>query len=285
MLTGSFSTVPTSSQATTAPFTIEASQFGSGAAFVQGRYLLRLVGLDDQHRPVAYADRDFNVLTADLTTGKGAATGHGELTFTDYKAHSAPSATGRWTVDVTLSFLADPAVASTDIVFIQALEYVTADGRSFHRMVNAEQEARQTPLSWSIDRVAGAPQPFYIAGRNAHTGAVEDHPGWGQAGTGGASPTAATLIDEPGGSAARGARQLRFESCAISRSGPTAGECYGCATWGISVDNAGQVTLMPRSVRPMPSEDFEEARQMWNTWRATRPAADQPSAAPAVRSP
>src|SRR4051794_19170776 len=120
MLSGSFSTLPGN---TTRPFQIEASQFGAGPAFVEGRYLLRLVGLDDHHRPVAYADRDFNVLSADLTTNTGVSTGHGELKFTQWSANSAPSATGAWSVDVALSFLPDPSVASTDVVFIQALEY------------------------------------------------------------------------------------------------------------------------------------------------------------------
>ena len=169
MLSGSFSTVPASAAATTAPFTIRASQFGSGAAFVQGRYLLRLVGLDDQHRPVAYADSDFNVLTSDLTTGTGAATGHGELTFTEYTAHSAASATGRWTVDVKLAFKADPAVASTDIVFIQALEYVTADGRSFHRRRDRHRSPGRSTVSRERRSRSTSPGPTRTRGRSRTT--------------------------------------------------------------------------------------------------------------------
>jgi hypothetical protein len=279
-----FSTLPSASNATTLPFTLQSRQFGTGASFRAGRYLLRLTGLDEHHRPVAVADRDFNVLAGDLTTNTGASTGHGMLTFTKYGATSAATPTGRFTIDVELSFMPDPSRQSNDVVFIQSAQYINAAGESLFRIVNAEQDARKTPLSWGIDRVAGAPSPFYITGRNA-AGRVIDEPSWGQAGHGGRTPGPATLSDTPGGSATRGARQMRFESCAISRSGPTAGECYGCATWGAIIDNAGAVTMMPRSVHPMPSEEFEEARQMWNTWRATRPAADRPAAAPAVRSP
>jgi hypothetical protein len=283
MLPGSFSTMPGSASARTAPFNIERSQFGTGAGFREGRYLLRLVGLDDHHRPVAYADRDFNVMRSDLTTGAGAETGHGKLTFTKYKGIDQPAAGGGWNTEVELSFLPDPAVASTDVVFIQSVQYIDLAGSSYHRFVNAEQDARATPLSWSIDRIAGAPQPFYISGTNA-AGGIVDVAGWGRAGAGGASRSAATLIDAPGGPV-RGGEEMKFESCAISRSGPTAGECYGCATWGFQVDASGHVTMMPRMIRAMPSDEFEEARTMWNTWRATRPAASQPSAAPATRSP
>jgi hypothetical protein len=294
MMSGSYSTLPGRADSTTRPFTIESSQFGTPATFRSGRYLLRLIGLDDQHRPVAYADRDFNVLSADLTTGTAAATGHGQLTFTRYNAINAVAAVPatattaavpaqRWKLDVELSFLPDAAVQSTDVVFIQSVQVLDLQGNSLQRRVNAEQDARKTPLAWSIDRVAGAPQPFYISGRNA-AGAVADNPTWGRAGSGGATPGATTLIDAPSGPPGFGV-MMKFESCAVSRSGPTAGECYGCATWGFSVDSAGRMSTMPRGITAMPSPEFEEARQMWNTWRAGRPAASRPTEAPATRSP
>jgi len=294
MLPGSYSTGPGTPTSTTSPFAIESSQFGAPATFRPGRYLLRLVGLDEHHRPVAYADRDFNVLQADLTTGTAAATGHGQLTFTKYTPSNAvaaapavgatPSvAAQNWKLEVELSFLPDASVQSTDVVFIQSVQVLDLAGGSLQRLVNAEQNARSTPLAWSIDRVAGAPQPFYISGRNA-AGNVADTASWGSAGSGGATPGASTLKDEPSGPAGFGV-MMKFESCAISRSGPTAGECYGCATWGFTVDAAGRMTPMPRGITAMPSAQFEEARQMWNTWRAGRPAASQPSEAPATRSP
>lgn len=283
MLPGSFSTLPGRPNSTTTPFILSPTEFGTGASFREGRYLLRLVGLDSHHRPVAYADRDFNVMRSDQTTGTAAATGHGQLTFTRYDASDAPGGVGGWHADVELSFLPDASVASTDVVFIQSFQYIDLQGSSYQRFINAEQDARKTPLSWSIDRVAGAPQPFYIAGTNA-AGAVADVAGWGRAGAGGRSPTAATLIDAPGSPVRRNV-QMKFESCAISRSGPTAGECYGCATWGFQVDGAGHLTMMPRMIRAMPSDEFEEARTMWNAWRASRPAGSRPTEAPATRSP
>ena len=296
-MVGGWSTLPGAADSTSRAFSVEASQFGPPATFRQGRYLLRLVGLDDHHKPVAYADRDFNVLQSDQVTGTGAATGHGSLTFTQYQAtNAAPAqaatattpavAAQNWKLDVTLSFLPDATVQSTDVVFIQSVQVIDLQGKSLQRLVNAEQDARSSPLAWAIDRVAGAPQPFYIAGRNA-AGNVADVATWGKKGSGGAggaTPSDATLIDRPSGPAGFGV-EMKFESCAISRSGPTAGECYGCATWGFQVDAAGAMSVMPRGITAMPSPEFEEARALWNTWAAGRPAANRPSQAPATKTP
>src|SRR4051812_31898758 len=76
-MVGGWSTLPGNADSTSRAFSFQASDFGPPASFHQGRYLLRLVGLDDHHKPVAYSDRDFNVLQSDQTTGTGAATGHG----------------------------------------------------------------------------------------------------------------------------------------------------------------------------------------------------------------
>lgn len=62
MLPGSFSTTPRNPNATTAPFVIGPVNFPSGAT--QGRHLLRCVGRDAAHKPVAYADRTFFVWTS-----------------------------------------------------------------------------------------------------------------------------------------------------------------------------------------------------------------------------
>ena len=234
------------------------------------------------------------MLQSDQTTGTGAATGHGSLTFTQYNATNAVPAQAatattpavaaqNWKLDVQLSFLPDAAVQSTDVVFIQMVQVIDLEGKSLQKLVNAEQDARSSPLAWAIDRVAGAPQPFYISGRNA-AGNVQDVASWGKAGKGGATPGDATLIDQPSGPAGFGV-QMKFESCAISRSGPTAGECYGCATWGFQVNAAGAMSVMPRGITAMPSPEFEEARTLWNTWAAGRPAANQPTQAPATKAP
>jgi len=280
MLNGSFSTAPTSPKATTEPFPLDPSMFSGGTA-TEGKYRLRLVGLNDKHQPIVYMDRDFNVTKTDLKTNTPVASTYGELTFTKYDKTDASSIGGSWSVDVELKFLPKSTVASDDIVFMQAAQSLDSSGKSLHRFANAEVDARQTPLAWSIDRVAGAPSPFYIAGRDS-AGKTVDVPGWGKKGKGGATPSEATLKDKPSWNKES---NDRFESCAICRSGPNKGQVYGCATWGYSVDNKGQVTLMPRTFHQMPSEEFVEARAAWNTWRSTVPAATRPDEAPDLKSP
>ena len=282
MMPGSYSTLPGFPDSTTRPFRLEPSHF-SGVGFVEGKYLLRCVGLNSSHQPVVYADRDFNVLRSDLTTGTALPTTYGDLTFTQYdKTDANPPANPRYSIDVELQFLPKTTVPCNNVAFMQSMQTIDAQGRSQQNTVNVEQDARQTPLAWSIDRVAGAPSPFYIAGRDPRTRRVVDVPGWGRAGRGGARPREATLIDQPSWDQPNNAK---FESCVVCRSGANRGQVYGCATWGYTADAAGKVTLMPRGFRPMPSDQFEEARAAWNTWRATVPVARRPQEAPALRSP
>jgi hypothetical protein len=282
MMSGSFSTLPGHPTSTTAPFSLEPSHF-SGAGFVPGKYLLRCVGLNASHQPVVYSDRDFNVLRADLTTGTALPTTYGELTFTRYDRTDAnPPATPRYSINVELRFLPKATIACNDVTFIQSMQTIDDSGRSQQNTINAQQDARKTPLAWSIDRVAGAPAPFYIAGRDPATGRAVDVPGWGLAGGGGRTPSPATLIDQASWNRANNAK---FESCVICRSGSDRGQVFGCATWGYTASAAGQVTLMPRGFRQMPSDQFEEARAAWNTWRTSVPAATRPEEAPALRSP
>jgi hypothetical protein len=281
-LPGGYSTVPGFPDSTTRPFTLQPTHF-SGAGFVPGKYILRCSGLNAQHQPVVFADRDFNVLSSDMTTGTALATTHGRLTFTKYRSTNAnPPATPRYSVEVEIQFLPDTSVNCADVSYIQIGRTIDNEGRSQHHTVNPEQNARQTPLAWSLDRVAGAPSPFYISDRNPATGAVTDNPGWGQAGHGGASPAAATLIDRPSWNQINNAS---FETCAICRSGANKGQTYGCATWGYTANSSGQVTLMPRGFRQMPSDQFEEARAAWNTWRTGVAAATRPEEAPTLTRP
>lgn len=282
MMSGSYSTLPGSPDSTTRPFRLEPSHF-SGAGFVEGKYLLRCVGLNSSHQPVVYADRDFNVLRSDLTTGTALPTTYGDLTFTKYdKTDASPPANPTYSVDVELRFLPKTTVACGNVAFMQSMQTIDAQGRSQQNTVNVEQDARQTPLAWSIDRVAGAPSPIYIAGRDPRTRKVVDVPGWGRAGRGGAARRETTLVDQPSWDQPNNAK---FESCVVCRGGANRGQVYGCATWGYTADVAGKVKLMPRGFRPMPSDQFEEARAAWNTWRATVPAARRPAEAPALRSP
>jgi hypothetical protein len=279
---GGFSTLPTHPRATSEPFKLAPSHF-SGPGLAPGKYILRCSGLNAQHQPVVYADRDFNVLGSDLTTGTALATTYGDLTFTRYgKTDSNPPAQPNYSIDVELRFLPKATVPCQNVTYIQSMRTIDAQGSSQQNTINAEQDARRTPLAWSIDRVAGAPSPFYIAGRDPATARSVDVAGWGRAGRGGGNAQPATLIDQPSWNRENFAY---FETCAICRSGSYSGQVYGCATWGYAATAAGRVTMMPRGLQEMPSSQFEEARAAWNAWRATRPAASRPEVAPALRSP
>jgi hypothetical protein len=281
MMSGSFSTLPGNAASTTATFSLQPSHF-SGSGFVAGRHVLRCVGRNATHQPIVYADRDFNVLSADMTTGTALPTTYGDLTFTRYdKTDANPPARPNYQVNATISFLPKSTVACTDVALMQAEQSIDAQGRSQQNIVGPEVAARQTAAAWSIDHLTGAPSPFYIAWRNPAGGRI-DEPGFGAAGQGGTSPGPATVIDTPAGGAGENAR---FEVCAICRSGANRGQTYGCATWGYAVDNHGHVTLMPRGFRQMPSNDFEEARAAWNTWRMSVATASRPDEAPTLRSP
>jgi hypothetical protein len=278
---GGYSTLPGHPTSTTMPFKLEPSYF-SGKGFTEGKYILRCSGLNAHHEPVVFADRDFNVLPSDLTTGTALPTTHGDLKFTKYKATDAhPPATPGYSVDVELQFLPKTAVTCSDISFIQSVQSVDSAGKSQHYATSAELDARQTPLAWSIDRVPGAPSPFYIMGRDS-TGKVVDVAGWGKKGKGGITPEAATLIDRPSWNKAD---NEKFESCVLCRSGTNIGQVFGCATWGFTADSAGKVTLMPRSFQPTPSDEFKEARASWNTWRTSVAAATRPAEVPSLKKP
>ena len=283
MMSRSFSTLPGHATSTTATFSIRPDHF-SGSGFVAGKYVLRCVGRNAQHEPIVFADRDFNVLSADLTTGTALPTTHGQLTFTQYdKTDASPPARPNYSIDVQLRFLPATSVSCNDVTYIQSIRTIDNQGRSQQNTVNPDQDARKTPLAWSIDHMAGAPTPFYIQERNpASPGSTIDSPTHGRAGRGGATPGEATLIDRP---AWNRENVFQAESCVICRSGANTGQVYGCATWGYTATAAGRVTLMPRGFRQMPSDQFEEARAAWNTWRTTVPAATRPAAAPALTRP
>jgi len=285
-MVGGFSTLPGRPTSLTTPFDLEPRYFASGQ-FTAGRFILRCSGLDEHHRPIFYADRDFQVMVADQVTGTAAATGAGgTINFTRYDKHDGTAQNPQHSVDVAISFTPDATAGIQDAAFIQMVQLLDAQGRSEQRTIHGDQEARQTPLAWSIDRVAGAPAPFYIEGnvtRMVNSRAVttqEDVPGWGQAGRSngqGQASTPATLIDTP---AWNQEERFKAESVVVCRSGPDRGRVYGACTWGYTATATGQVTLMPRSVHAVPSDDFVEAKQAWNTWRTTKPPGSRPDAAP-----
>jgi hypothetical protein len=275
-----FSTLPGNATSTSAPFSLDPATF-SGPGFQAGIHLLRCVGRNAAHQPIVYADRDFNVLSSDLTTGTAKAGARGALTFTKYqKTDANPPGRRRYTVDVVLSFQPSSAVDCDDVAFMQNVESLDHEGRSQNKWSSSEKEARQTPLAWSVDQLAGVPSPFYIVNVDPVTHVAGDDPTVGVKGRGKPSPSPATLIDQPSWS-----RETsdRFESCAICRSGGNVGQVYGCATWGFTTTSAGVVTLMPRSLRDAPSDEFKEAKDAWNRWRTTKPAASRPAEAPALR--
>lgn len=275
-----FSTLPGRDNSTSAPFTLEPSYFMK-TGFVAGKHVLRCIGLGGNHEPVVYADRDFNVLTADLKTNMPLATTYGSLTYTDYRKKDATLTDSRFYIDVTIRFLPSNIVNCTQIGWIQAVQAFNPNGTSRQVNISAEQDARKTPLAWAIDQLAGIPSPFYVMGLDS-AGALAVDPGAGTFGSGGKTPKAADLIDQPSSTTSV---VYRFESCAVCRTGATAGQVYGCTTWGYSSTVGGKVTLMPRSFRQMPSDEFVEARALWNTWGGGQPKASQPEMAPALKSP
>jgi hypothetical protein len=277
----SSATIAGQPNATTQPFSLQPAHF-SGANFVAGQYKLYCYGQDQSGRSVVFARRDFNVLSADLTTGTALPTTYGELTFTRYdKTDANLPANPRYSIDVELRFLPSLTVRCGEVGFIQSMQTIDDEGRSQQNTVNAEQDARKTPLAWSIDRLAGGPTPFYGTERGAG-GAITIPPGKGAFGAGGPTPSAARLVDQPSWNRVNNAK---FESCAICHSGANQGQVYGCATWGYTANTAGKVTMMPRGFRQMPSDQFAEARAAWNTWRTSMPAASRPEEAPALKSP
>jgi hypothetical protein len=276
-----YSTTPGQANSTTLPFKLDPTDF-SGGGFKGGEYTLRCIGLNIRHEPNFYADRDFHVLGSDLTTHTALPTTYGDLTFTEYKAVNAhPPTTPNYELDVKLQFLPKTSVTCSDVSFIQSMQTIDSDGKSQQNTVNVQQDARKTPLAWSIDALAGDPSPFYIRGRSA-AGTVIDKPSLGHKGTGGKPSSEATLVDTPKWDMPNNAK---FESCAMCRSGLGAGQVFGCATWGYTADAAGKVTLMPRSFRQLPSDEFKEARSAWNAWRTSVPAATRPEEAPPITKP
>jgi hypothetical protein len=280
-----FTTFPNKPNSKTMPFELEPSHLSGAGVLkgVMGKYILRCSGLNAKHQPIVYADRGITVVKADLTTGTDLATTYGKLTFTKYtKTDANPPSSPNYKVEVAIKFMPNSnKITCDDVAYIQAIESVDDTGKSQHRFNSPEQEARQTPLAWTIDRVAGGPTPFYGTKKD-DTGAITIPLGSGKSGKGGATPAEATLIDTPQWSQAT---HDKFESCVICRTGTNKGQVYGCATWGFTVDANAKVRLDPRSFRQTPSDQFKEARDAWNTWRATVAAGKRPEEAPALKKP
>src|SRR5258705_12536813 len=98
---GGFCTLPGNPSALTEPFNLEPRYF-SGSGFAPGRYILRVSGLNAQHQPVIYTDRNINVMAADQTTGTGTSTGHGTITFTRYDKTDGTAANPAYNVSAEI---------------------------------------------------------------------------------------------------------------------------------------------------------------------------------------
>lgn len=254
-------------------FPIAPSQFSA-----PGVYHLTCVGLDASGLASVQAVRDFRIVRADLAAAAGTA---GTLQFTQYQKTDAPAKNQPYRVDTKLQFHPSQSVGCAQIGWLQTAQALGGAGLPLLGNVQgAEVDARQTPLSWTIDRKSGAPSPFYGTFPDAQ-GNVGMHGGFGH--FGGASPRReALLTDAPG---FEGTATIRYESCAVCRGTHGRGEVYGCATWGFSADDAGRVTLHPRGYSLMPSNEFMAAHAQWNLWNASLPVADRREDAPELTTP
>ena len=245
-------------------FPIEPADFAA-----PGVYHLTCVGLDPSGLAQVQAVRDFRIVHADLAAAAGAS---GTLQFTKYQKNDAPAPGQRYRVDTDLKFHPHPSVDCAQIGWLQTAQALGGMGKPLHANVaGGEVDARQTPLAWTIDRVSGAPSPFYGTDHDTQ-GNLVTKPGLGHFGSTAPARTEAMLQDAP---EFEGAATIRYESCAVCRATPHRGQVYGCATWGFSATSAGIITLHPRSYSLMPSPEFRDAHAMWNLKRGTREEAPE----------
>lgn len=275
-----FSTLPGHAASRSSSFQVRPALFQAGKALT-GRYTMRLVGRNAAHEPVAYFDRYFFVLAADLKTNTPSTGGFGDFTFTQYGKTDGDFSKGTdYVVDIKMNFMpkAD-AITCDQIGFLQVLESSDTQGISNHRFAGARKEARKTPLNYSVDRAESGPSPFYGTFKDPATKKIVPGPNF-KPGKGGHVPTAAELEDHPSWNQAT---VDRFETCAACRIGTNAGQIYGCVTWGFSADTTGKVTLMPRSYNAAASDTLKPAVTSWNTWRAAQAKPGDFEAAPALK--
>lgn len=276
-----FSTLPGRSTSRTESFSLRPDLFRAGKA-VTGRYTVRLVGRNAAHEPVAYFERYFFALAADLKTGTPSSNGFGEFAFTEYGKTDGDFSKGTdYVVDIKMKFMPKvDAVTCDQIAFLQVLESSDKQGMSNHRFAGARKEARKTPLNYSVDRAESGPSPFYGTFKDPTTKKIEPSGTTFKPGKGGRAPVGAELEDHPSWSQVT---VDRFETCATCRAGSNVGQVYGCVTWGFSVDSTGKVTLMPRSYNTAASDTLKPAVTKWNTWRTAQATPGEFEAAPSLK--
>ncbi|HWW60906.1 MAG TPA: DUF4157 domain-containing protein [Thermoanaerobaculia bacterium] len=256
-------TTPGTPNATSQPFTLDATQVGS----VEGRYHLRCYGLEAGGVTRSYGVRDFNVVGTDLKTGRGSKGKSGRLTFSEYAAYPG-------FVKAQIDFFpADDSPACNKVMFVQAGQSLTPTGGNLLAQTSVSMDARKSGQGWSIDQQEGVRSPYYSVQKDVATDKLVDRPQQGAIGRGGPEPRAAGLRDAPD---AADDRVVRFETCAMCRS-ESPHQIYGCATWGFISHPGGTPTLMPRTFSDGPSEEFLGAVAGWNRWfQDTQPKGKQP---------
>jgi hypothetical protein len=243
------------------PFTIQRAHLDDA-----GKYHLQCSGLDENGLSRVYASRDFNVVTAPLSTGVMRHGRFGAIVFRDYAAVTPPDGTRPW-VRLSLAFLPAEQVACDDVLFVQAVQVLAPDGSRLHDTVSQELAARASGDGWSIDQDENVTSPYYIVQKDVR-GNQRPRSEMGAVGRGGAGRREAAMLDTPN---TNQSMVTRFESCAVCRSGDHKGQVYGCATWGFSYVG-GKMTLMPRDFRDEPSEEFRGAASGWNKRMAEKQA-------------
>lgn len=253
-------TTPGTPDALTQPFLLESSHIGG----VDGRYYLSCHGVGADGLTRVFGVRDFNMVTADLSTGRAANGALGQLTFTEYSAHDAVGSHGGY-VRTHIEFLpAADTPACDKVMFVQAVQALSPRGGNLLSGTSASLDARASGQGWSVDQLEGVRSPYYSVQKDVVSDKLVDRPEQGAIGRGGPHPKAAGLDDTPD---AADDRVLRFETCALCRT-RTPQTVYGCTTWGFYSETPGKPKLMPRTFSDGPSEEFLGAVAGWNRWFA-----------------
>lgn len=180
---------------------------------------------------------------------------NGTFTFVKEKNNTTPNQ-----LEVTFNFTALSSLNCTKIRYIQIARLLYPNGTPFYPGgAGGRQAGRATGDGWFVDRWDDLISPYYGTGNdgsdqsNSHSG----RPGGDDA----------YMHDKPGlldPSPGYGGYRFDFETCAVCAEGPDSGKCYGCITWGFTVNNDGSVTPSSETSSNGPSEKFKQAADRWN---------------------
>lgn len=248
--------------ALTRSFTIQRVHLGDA-----GKYHLQCSGLDDKGISRVYATRGFSVVTAPMSTGVWRHGRFGAMVFREYLAVTPSDGSRPW-VHVELAFLPTRDVECDNVMFVQAVQVLSPDGRRLHDTVSKDLGPRASSQGWSIDQDEGVESPYYIVGKNLKGKEVPQLE-QGRVGRGGPNRSETSLFDQPN---TNQAMVTHFETCAVCAAGDRRRQVYGCATWGFSYID-GKMTTMPRDFHDEPSEEFHGAAAGWSRVAAEKRAA------------